>query len=139
MKKKILVMLCLLMTMSVFAQTTSDESIIKDEKNSKSSETLLGFNSDNEGIYFTVESNGCTSKKSFEVAVDLNCKTPSIEIYRIAEDYCKMAPFSLKIMYTWKELNIEKVPKFKVLNLFEKNIYAEDEAAKAKYIKDAKD
>ena len=74
---------------------------------------LIAYKIDQRGAEFTVRTGGCTSKDSFELALNpLQDENDEYELYleRIVDDHCDgWFPEGTKIRYSYEELGIDDV------------------------------
>lgn len=72
-------------------------------------EVIRGMIASENGIYFNVDSNGCTIKEDFEVTVTKKDEQNIILLQRIRQDFCRgYLPQGVKLFFTYDELGFDE-------------------------------
>ena len=79
-------------------------------------EVLKGFTFDRDGITIQVTSNGCTTKRSFEILVAESFPA-QVQFNRLVPDACRaLFPYGTKLTYTYEELGLDSKNSFHLVN-----------------------
>lgn len=84
------------------------------DQESGSVEILHGLTVNENNIIITVTSTGCTDESNFKIEV-VKTLPPLVTFIRVKPDLCKVAPHSVNLYFSLKEIGFAD---FKVKNLF---------------------
>ena len=83
---------------------------------SQVSEHILGFDPSETGIQFRVESDGCTSKSDFSIAIH-ESHPVQIELIRDVPDNCESyVAYGETINFSWEETGLKLDDRFVIVN-----------------------
>lgn len=102
--KKVLMMMTMLSfaTGAAFAETTT--------------EAIMGFTTDSDGVTFQVMSGGCTRKSDFQVML-LEVQPAQVLLKRVKMDGCEAyLPFGTKVTFSYSELGLGEGQEFRIGN-----------------------
>ena len=87
-------------------------------------EPVLGFMIDDTGVWFQVESNGCTTKADFVVKVTWT-QPRHLDLIRVRPDPCDgVIPYGTRVYFTWEEMGLRLGARWEIGNRLRNHLAA---------------
>ncbi|KGJ94158.1 hypothetical protein [Colwellia psychrerythraea] len=104
---QVMLMLLLIMATSACSALSTEEKKENLTTHDNSLEVIYGFDVKTDGLWFLVKSNGCTSKKNFNLTVKrIDNDTAQASLFRTKRDLCRGLPRLVSIKMPINDSNI---------------------------------